>query len=181
MNGKICDNASVGVMIRRDRRWLFFERAAFPAGIAPCAGHVFDEHESYLDAACAEVREELGLTVGALYSTGVGGWRPNRCRRDPGPQGTGHMWLVYTAEVSGDLQPSPRETRSVRWLEEQDMQALAGRTAAYARGEVSEPLFAAAPGIEPVWVAFLVELGLISMRASTLALIEQVAMTGSPA
>jgi ADP-ribose pyrophosphatase YjhB (NUDIX family) len=176
---KQCDNASVGVMIRQDWRWLFFERATLPVGIAPCAGHVFDEHESYQEAACAEVAEELGLTVKTLYSTGVGGWRPNRCRREPGPQGTGHMWLVYTAVVSGELRPSARETRNVRWLEEQDMQSLAGRTAAYARGEVSESLFTAAPGIEPVWVGFLVELGLISMRASTLAAIEQVAATGS--
>lgn len=175
-----CDNASVGVMIHDgDGRWLLFERAAFPVGIAPCAGHVFDEHRDYRDAACAEVEEELGLTVKRLYSAGVGGWRPNRCRREPGPRGTGHMWNVYTAEVSGELRPSPRETRGVHWLDEQDMQRLAGRTASYARGEISHAVFSAAPGIEPVWVTFLVALGMITMHVSDLAVIDQLAAAGS--
>jgi ADP-ribose pyrophosphatase YjhB (NUDIX family) len=177
---KQCDNASVGVMIQQDGRWLFFERATFPVGIAPCAGHVFDEHESYQDAAVAEVAEELGLAVKELQLTGVGGWRPNCCRREPGPQGTGHLWNVYTASVSGKLRPSPREARNVRWLEAEDMQHLAGRTAAYARSEMSSTMFAALPGIEPVWVSFLVALGMVSMRYSDLALIEQVAASRSP-
>ena len=158
-----CDNASVGVLITRpDGRWLMLERATPPVGVAPCAGHVFDEHDGYMDAAEAEVSEELGLTVKTL-ELAVAGWRANACRRGPGPRGTGHQWQVFIATVSGDLRPSPREVRNVRWCTPGDLQHLADRTAAYARGELPVREFAACPGIEPVWVWFLTELGLITM------------------
>jgi 8-oxo-dGTP pyrophosphatase MutT (NUDIX family) len=175
-----CDNASVGVLIaREDGRYLMFDRATFPAGVAPCAGHVFDAHAGYADAARAEVREELGLTVERLEPTTVGGWRPNRCRRQPGPRGPGHDWRIYTAAVSGTLTPS-RETRNARWLDRGDMQRLADRTASYAHGELSGAEFRAAPGIEPVWVGFLDDLGLIRMSAADLTAIWLLTVHSAP-
>lgn len=178
---KACDNASVGILITRsDGRYLMFDRNTYPPGCAPSAGHVFDSHASYADAARAEVAEELGLTVISLqYLTG--GWRANRCRRDPGARGIGHQWQVYHAAVSGKLDPSRRETRNVRWLDQGTIQQLAERTAEYAHGRMPDQAFAASPGIEPVWVAFLCELGLIQMCSEDLAAIDRTAAGGPPA
>lgn len=92
-----------------DARLLVIERATAPVGIAPPAGYVFDAHPNYLAAARAEVAEELGLTVTTLTKLPVGGWRPNRCRRLPGPAGVGHFWQLYRAIADGTLRPSPRE------------------------------------------------------------------------
>lgn len=175
-----CDNASVGVLITDgDGRYLMFDRNTPPAGCAPCAGHVFDEHASYTDAARAEVAEELGLRAGHLTPLPAGGWRDNRCNRGPGPLGTGHQWRIYQAEVSGQLNPSPRETRNTRWLTLREIQRLADRTAAHAHGRISAGEFAAAPGIEPVWVAFLADLHLITMDPGDLEAIERVARDGA--
>jgi ADP-ribose pyrophosphatase YjhB (NUDIX family) len=172
---KDCDNASVGVLIVRDGRLLMFDRNTEPVGCAPVAGHVFDAHTSYDDAARAEVAEELGLTVETLELTPVGGWRGNRCRRLPGPNGVGHQWRVYLATVSGDLKPSPRETRNARWLDPAHLQQLARWTVMHARGEISADEFAADPGIEPVWCRFLMDLGFIRLSAADLDRVETVA------
>lgn len=166
---KRCDNASVGVLITDNNdRWLMLERATFPPGIAPAAGHVFDDHTGYEQAARAEVAEELGLTVTALELLPVGGWRPNACRRRPGPRGVGHQWQIYQATVTGNLNPSRRETRGTRWATRRELQVLADRTAAYARNEFPAADFERAPGIEPVWVRFLAELGLIRTSSADL-------------
>lgn len=174
MNGdaKRCDNASVGVLAERNGRWLFIWRSTFPFSVAPVSGHVFDDHAGYRDAAVAEMKEEAGLTVEGLFPTGVRGWRPNRCRRKPGPAGTGHLWEVYRATVSGDLAPSPREVRAARWLSAPQMQLLANRTMLRAQGRVSDGSWDESPGIEPVWTAFLASLGMIRMSPEDLSLVE---------
>lgn len=173
---KRCDNASVGVLITDAKtRWLMFERATFPPGVAPAAGHVFDDHAGYEQAARAEVAEELGLTVATLELLPVGGWRPNRCRRQPGPRGVGHQWQIYRATTTGTLRPSARETRNVRWMTSNEIQRLASWTAYYALGRVSDHEFAESPGIEPVWVRFFTELGLIRMSPADLANVDAVA------
>ena len=169
---KTCDNTSVGVLIRDGYdRWLFFERATPPAGIAPPAGHV-DDHGTYEDAARAEVHEEVGLTVVDLQQV-TGGTRTNRCRRLVGKEGPVHHWRVYRATVTGGLKPSKRETRNARWLTREEIQSLAERTAEHAWGTVSDADFAADPGIEPVWVGWLAEVGLVGMLDADLCAIEQ--------
>lgn len=172
---KQCDNASVGVLIEQKGRWLLTWRANFPVGVAPVAGHVFDDHKDYQDAARAEVTEETGLAVEELHPTGVGGWRPNRCRREPGAKGTGHLWEVFTATVSGDLKPSEREVTRARWLRRPEIQLLANRTMLYAQARIGESDFGEYPGIEPVWVSFLAALDVISVRVADLELIERLA------
>ena len=155
-----CDNTSVGVIVADGHgKYLLFDRNTFPPGAAPPAGHV-DDHGSYEDAARAEVNEETGLTVVSLRYV-AGGWRNNKCRREPGPKGPGHQWRVYLATVTGDLVTSPRETRNARWLDQQDIQALAARTVEYAYDTVTALEFAENPGIEPVWVRWLEDVRLI--------------------
>jgi ADP-ribose pyrophosphatase YjhB (NUDIX family) len=174
---KRCDNASVGVLVERAGpgapRWLFIWRARPPAGVAPVAGHVFDEHRTYEDAARAEVSEETGLAVTALHDTGIGCWRDNRCRREPGPRGTGHRWEVYTARARGSLAPAPGEASAAQWLSRPQVQFLANRTMLLARGRTDPAGFREAPGIEPVWVSFLASLDVITMPVSDLELIEE--------
>lgn len=177
---KTCDNTSVGILIQRaNGDCLMFDRATFPAGVAPAAGHI-DDHGTATDAAFAEVEEELGLTVTCMTSGLLSAWRGNRCRRAPGPKGVGHQWDLFTAEVRGELNPSARETRNVRWITKTGLQALTNRTAAYAAGEVGEVEFAASPGIEPVWVQWLVAAGLVSATAEDLALIDKLAAQLQP-
>ncbi|MFF9310107.1 NUDIX hydrolase [Streptomyces sp. NPDC014748] len=169
---KVCDNTSVGVVITTDAGdFLMFDRATFPPGVAPAAGHI-DDHGTAEDAARAEVEEELGLTVTALTHV-TGWWRNNRCRRLPGPRGTGHEWTVYQASVTGTLSPSTRETRNVRWLGRQELQDLADRTVAYAAGRLTDPEFTAMPGIEPVWVQWFANLGVLDITPDDLRQIDQ--------
>lgn len=177
---KRCDNASVGVLAEQNGRWLFIWRNTFPFGVAPVSGHVFDEHKSYDEAARAEMEEEAGLQVESLYLTPAGGWRPNRCRREPGKLGTGHQWEVYTATVSGSLDISPREVRMARWLSQAQVQLLANRTMLAAQGRVSSGEWQEAPGIEAVWVGFLADLDLIRMSVENLALVADHMAEGRP-
>jgi 8-oxo-dGTP pyrophosphatase MutT (NUDIX family) len=176
---KTCDNASVGVIITNDAgAFLMFERATFPPGIAPVAGHV-DTHGTTRQAAEAEVREEVGLTVLSLSEITTA-WRNNRCRRHPGPRGTGHHWTIYHAVVTGDLDPSERETRNARWIPRDQLQVLADSTSAYARGGLTDSEFTAQPGLEPVWVQWLYEEGIITLSAGELRLIDELANTSAP-
>ncbi|MEV6492240.1 NUDIX hydrolase [Actinoplanes sp. NPDC051633] len=171
---KRCDNTSVGVLISDDQgRHLLFARNTPPVGIAPAAGHI-DEHGSPEQAARTEVAEELGLTVTGLTLI-ARQWRHNICRRQHGPQGPGHHWTVYQAEVTGDLNPSPRETRNPRWYTTEELQHLAERTADYARSRLTTDEFHATPGIEPVWVGFLYDAGLITLLQRDLRAIEWLA------
>jgi ADP-ribose pyrophosphatase YjhB (NUDIX family) len=188
MSSKTCDNASVGVLAEYTGgngrpRWLFIWRNTFPFSVAPVSGHVFDEHEHYTDAARAELKEEVGLEVTEVYWTPVGGWRPNRCRREPGLLGTGHQWEVYIAYLGvspPDLKLSQREVRLARWLSAPQVQLLANRTLLYVQGRVDESDWREAPGIEPVWVGFLAELDVIRMPAGSLELIAEHMAEGRP-
>lgn len=169
-----CDNTSVGVLISDGAgRWLVFDRNTPPAGVAPAAGHV-DDHGGWEAAAVAEVREELGLNITSLREI-AHGWRDNACRRSAGGRGTGHSWKIYLAEVTGELAPSQRETRNARWLTTAELQELAGRTAAYAAGGMSAAQFAAAPGIEPVWVRWLADAQVIRVTHADAAATERLA------
>ena len=166
-----CCQTSVGVVITdRTGRLLMITRSD-GTGIAPVAGHVRDEHASWAEAARAEVAQETGLTVVSLEDTGVGGWRPNRCGRpDPGPGGPGHEWRIYRASVVGDLTPSRRETLGARWYTPVEVQALADRTIEFGIGlYTAEERDAAEPGLEPVWVEWLADLGLIDATPTQIA------------
>lgn len=169
---KRCDNTSVGILINDDQgRLLVFDRATPPWGVAPPAGHI-DDHGTPEQAATAEVHEEVGLQVEDLELI-ARRWRDNRCRRTDGPQGAGHEWWIYRAQVHGELAPSPRETHNARWLSTRELQVLSLRTARYVYGDITEAEWRHEPGIEPVWVYFLSLAGLISAHREDLAAIEE--------
>jgi 8-oxo-dGTP pyrophosphatase MutT (NUDIX family) len=166
---KRCDGTTVTVLIGDGTgKYLFFDRATPPWGTAMPAGHI-DRHGSPEDAARAEVFEETGYTVTSLTWLNAG-WRDNACRRRPfcldGRHG--HFWHVYRGTVTGEPDPSPRETRNMRWLTKRDIQVLAARTAWYARARISPAEFRAEPGIEPAQVEWLIVAGLVTMHADDL-------------
>ncbi len=168
---KVCDHASVGVLISSPDGLLVFERAQPPAGIAPVAGHLAP-HGGPEAAAHAEVAEEVGLTVTHLHPLLRQG-RPNKCRRVPtGP--IGHQWWIFQAQVSGTLRPSDREVRSPRWIHPDRLQQYALRTVAYAEGHLDREGFEHEPSLEPVWVRFLHDLHLLTVPAGALDRIETV-------
>lgn len=157
-----CCNTSVGVLATRPGdpdRYLFVERAD-GTGWAPVAGHALDTHTSWHAAVREEVMEETGLAVVDLADTGVGGWRPNRCGRGmPGPLGWGHDWRVYRALVDGTVTLNPAEAVRHVWWTGDAIQEAAEDTLTR-------------PGIEPVWVQWLIDYGLVTMTAEDAALID---------
>lgn len=166
---KTCDNTSVGVLIHDPATdtWLMFDRNTPPPGTAPVAGHV-DEHGSPVLAAAAGTKEESGLTASGLTLV-TGGWRFNACRRLPGPAGTGHHWSVYQATTTGALSPSARETRNTRWLSAGQIQQLVDQSIHYARARRTQP------GIEPVWVQWLVHAGIATANDDDLRSLDLIA------
>ncbi|WP_406257203.1 NUDIX domain-containing protein [Streptomyces chartreusis] len=150
-----------------------YDRATFPPGTAPAAGHI-DNHGTAEDAARVEVDEELGLTVTSLTHI-TGGWRDNPCRRLPGARSTRHRheWTVYQATVTGELTPSAHETKNVRWIAPDALQELADRTVAYAQGRITDAEFEATPGIEPVWIQWLADIPAIHISPDDLLRVDQ--------
>lgn len=163
----VCDHTAIGVIVTDDDgRYLLIERAEYPHAWALPAGHV-DDRGNPGNTAREKVSEKTGLTVGQLEHM-TGGWRPNRCCRLVGQGRTpGHHWTVYRAVVTGEPAPSDDETRGVRWVTGAELQALADRTAAYARGKVTEAEWAASPGLEDVWRWWLRRIGILDVASMT--------------
>jgi len=165
-----CCGETVGVLIfDATGRLLMFARQQPPPGVAPVAGHV-GEHGGFEAGARAEVAEEVGLVVVRLEEL-ARGWRSTWCRRGSG----GHSWRIYRAEVTGTLQLAGAEAANAAWYSPAQVQVLADRTVAHARGDVTAVEFAADAGLEPVWVSWLAELGRINISGADLALVEQFA------
>lgn len=172
-----CDNRSVGVIIHDpDGRILISDRVKPPVGTSPPAGHV-DGWGGWRLAAINEVLEETGLQVTRNRLEDVtGGWRATPCRRLPGPLGTGHEWRVYRATADGQKpRPAPEENRNMRWADRGELQALAIVTVGVARGLLSPEAFAQQPGLEPVWVEWLQDAGLIQVHPADLVAVDQYA------
>lgn len=160
---KLCDNLSVGVVICDKRgRIALLERARTPVGIAPPAGHV-DNHGSPRQAAVDEVKEELGLKVDIthLQPTTIQNRRvDNPCRR---PGGDHHNWWIYSTDrYEGELRPDPEEAKGASWFDRAQLQTLVERTYSFQTGLIPAHDYQANPGLEPVWIDFLVELGYCS-------------------
>lgn len=162
MSTKLCDYTSVGTIIKdKQGRYALMKRAKFPIGIAPSAGHI-DDHGTPEQAAITEVEEELGLIIepADLQPTAIVRRRiNNHCSRSNGDH---HFWTVYAADkFSGDIRPDPTETKGAHWYTQDEIQALAERTRAFRAGNVPQADWEANPGLEEIWLDFLVELGYI--------------------
>lgn len=179
-----CDGTSVGAVVTdTDGRILAAERNKPPVGLVPGAAGHGDSHGGPAQAVRAELGEEVGVGPDGpgprlLHLEEVaGGWRANRCRR-PLADGRqpGHHWTIYRAVVEpGEAVVAADEVASWRWVEPLEAQRLADRTAAWAKGAVSDAEFAASPGWEPVWVWWLNVLGLVVVEEADLERIEALA------
>ncbi len=153
-----CDNLSVGVIIENGEAIALLRRAKFPIAVSPPAGHI-DQHGSPEQAAIDEVHEELGLTIAAksLVSTAITNrYVSNQCRR---PRGDHHSWTVFQArDFTGELNPSPSETKGAGWYSRRQLQELADRTKALRTGQMNQADWQETPGLEEVWLNFMVEL-----------------------
>lgn len=172
-----CDNTAVGVLVRAGNRYLVFDREGWPPGVAPISAHV-DARGHWDAAARDQVAQDTGLTVTTLRRLDSG-WRDNRCARMPGGLGQGHAWRIFEATVTGTVRPSAAEINNARWVTGAELQALSARTIAYANGLLTATEFSGAPGIDPAWVHWLDTLGVITVDAIDLAVIDRLA-DGTP-
>jgi len=74
------------------------------------------------------------------------------------------------ATATGSLTPAADETRGAAWYTQAEVRALAARTLAYARGQISEAAWETTPGLEPVWLELLTHAGLLALTDEELAL-----------
>lgn len=153
---KVCDNKSVGMLIRRDDEILLIERKKPPFGFAPPAGHV-DDKGSFKRAAREEVEEEVGLTPREIKLIAEGR-KENPCRREGG---TWHYWKIYQVETDGELKRSEDETKQAGWFSVDQIKSLVQRTEKYLAGKILEEEWQKSPGIEPVWREWFKELGIL--------------------
>lgn len=161
-----CCESSVGALVYDPAgRLLMITRAWHPIGIAPVAGHVWDEHDDPMAALAGELREEAGLTLTGAQLLHEG-WLPNRCQSRPGPR-RGHHWWIYDAQATGLLAPSLTETKGASWYAPEEVQTLANRTASWLHGAVTDEQWNASPGLEPVWLEHLARHGRITATRRT--------------
>ena len=151
----VCDNKSVGVIIiNQYDEVLLLERARFPLGLAPPAGHI-DEHGSDIAAAIAEVQEEAGIVLRPTNLTKKIAHRrvENKCRRVGGDY---HVWDIYTATVDDTfLSPDPHETNGAAWYTKGEIQELITKTLSLNHEATQDDM----PVLELFWVGVLIELG----------------------
>lgn len=165
-----CCGTSVGVLVHDDTdRLLMITRGWYPTGIAPVAGHVLDAHQDAADALSAEVSEEVGLTVTGEPTLLWEGWLPNLCASPPAQPIPGHHWTLVAATATGTLRPAAGETKGAAWYTPAEVRALAERTIAYARGQISEAEWERNPGLEPVWLELLTHAGLLTLDGAEAA------------
>lgn len=152
----ICDNQSVGVIVQNSGEFLLLQRAKFPWGLAPPAGHI-DDHGSAIEAALAEVYEEVGIELPINSLIKVIDYRRinNVCRR---PGGDYHNWTVFIAESeTRETKASADETDGLLWISSTGLQYLANDTRNFDPNNVNQK----SKVLEKIWLDFFVELEII--------------------
>ena len=141
----ICNNTSVGIIVKRFNDLLLIERQKYPYGFACPAGHV-EPHEAYASAANRELREETGLTgrTTTSFTPVAHGKRFNRCRRE---RGDFHYWIVYQTELKDDalyhntddlLSHTEDESKRIGFYTPEQVRHLATRTELYQAQLISD-------------------------------------------
>lgn len=152
---KICDHKCVGMLVWRNEKLLLIERAKFPFGFAPPAGHC--DGDDFEVTAKKELQEEVGLNAKSLKLL-IEGRKENPCRRE---DGTWHYWQIFEVEVVGEVNRSLEETKQTKWVTIEELKILATRTEEFNEGKISQEDWDTKPGIEPVWYEWMKELNII--------------------
>ena len=166
---KTCDNKSVGVIVRKDGKFLLIKRRNFPVSYACVAGHL--DGDTYDDAAQKEASEEIGITIKEM--NGVwSGTLPNPCKRDGGH---GHTWKVFEVTKWDGTPNAGSDAKEAFWASPEELAALTARTLSFEKtlgiplhdlgnftNRVSENAdWKNNPGFEPVWTHIFREIGII--------------------
>lgn len=150
----LCDHKSVGVIISNQQdEVLLLERARFPLGLAPPAGHV-DEYGSYLNAAICEVHEEVGIKLDLkdLSEKIVQRRINNICRRRGGDH---HVWTIYTVKVDDrSFTADSRETNGAAWYTASEIRELIDKTLRLKHTAIQDDM----PVLEYIWAHLFDEL-----------------------
>lgn len=150
-----CSNKSAGTIVKKDGKILLIERKNMPFGFACPAGHV-DFGESFETCAKRELFEETGLTATKIKFL-TKGRQEGMCKRG----GTFHDWMVYEAEVRGDIKPSEREMKQIEWYSIDKIREMALKTKKYTAGEISGQDWQESPGLEIAWCDWFTKLAII--------------------
>lgn len=169
---KVCDNKSVGILFWKDGKLLMIERKKYNPGFAIPAGHRDgDEPEK---TAVKEAGEEVGLNINKLEKKLVE-TLSNHCKRE---NGTHHEWTIFEAvEWSGEVSPSPDETKSYLWADRTTIDTFMRRLEEFAkangiplekeslprlvRATNEIPSWKESPGLEPPIYFLFKKLGLV--------------------
>jgi len=120
----VCDHTSVGIIVKNKKgHVLLIERAQFPPGWAPPAGHIDKKYGSAAEAAQRELEEEVGLYVRQSDLKEIH-YRIhyNKCRRE---DGWFHWWWVFEAKKwAGRVRVKKDEARAHLWAGPRKMQEL---------------------------------------------------------
>lgn len=156
---KVCDNKSVGLIVEDSvGRILLIKRAKFPPGYACPAGHV-DGHGTWLQAAIAELQEEVGLEVRDIRLVHEE-THNNPCRRKGG---THHDWRVYSATTEDhEVLASEDETSGFVWADTKELNRLSNRAMLYRTGGMNDTEWEEDPGLEPIWDDILRKIGIVA-------------------
>lgn len=155
MIDKICDNTSVGMIVKKEGKILLIERKKFPYGFAPPAGHL--DGDTYETAARRELKEEVGLNSRRICLL-TEGRKDNPCRRQGG---SWHYWKIFEVKAAGKIKRNNKETKQAGWYSGKEIQNLAARTRKYLGGEISEREWQQSPGLESVWYEWMSEMKII--------------------
>lgn len=144
-----CDHLSVGALIFNDQgEILLFQRGIPPWGIAGPAGH--RDGDSFHDAIVREVREAVGLQV--LSAPLIARFRFQKACSRPDKGQPYHGWSFFLTKVAGEIRPSQRETRAVRWYNYEKVLRLMERTEDYHLfGYYTEQDWQENPGLDLPW------------------------------
>ena len=119
---KICDNKSVGIIIKDGDRYALIKRINYPVSFAFVAGHVDDD--SFEDAAKKEVMEEVRVKTVTLKLV-LDKQFPNPCKRQ---NGSYHPWQVFEAVAwAGELHAGS-DAKEAFWISQTELKMLAKRT-----------------------------------------------------
>jgi 8-oxo-dGTP diphosphatase len=114
-----CSHKSVGVILRKNDKFLLIYRQKFPVCWAGVAGHI-EKGEMPNRAAIKEVKEEVGLFVWDLRPLLINKKFNSPCRRGS----KYHYWWVYDGLFVGEIKIKPDEVKRARWFSKEEIKKL---------------------------------------------------------
>src|SRR3989344_5668473 len=119
---KICDNKSVGQIIRNNGEILLIERFNYPQAYALPAGHL--DGDNFELAAARETKEEVGIFIEKNKKIWEG-TMANQCKREGG---SSHSWAIFEAEKWVGHVASGSDAKKAFWSTADQLKKIASRT-----------------------------------------------------